>query len=87
MAGKTAVRAAVTPSPEPLSNIGLSLGEDALAIFLTWFATRHPYIAAALALCFRGGDCSARALGNTGAARAVPRRGEANWSITSGQLT
>ena len=50
--GKTAVRAAVTPSPEPLSNIGLSLGEDALAIFLTWFATRHPYLAAALALVF-----------------------------------
>jgi hypothetical protein len=50
--GKTAIRAAVTPSPEPLSNIGLSLGEDALAIFLTWFATRHPYLAAALALCF-----------------------------------
>ena len=50
--GKTAVRAAVTPSPEPLSNIGLSLGEDALAIFLTWFATRHPYVAAGLALCF-----------------------------------
>ena len=38
--GKTAVRAAVTPSPEPVSNISLSLGEDALAIFLTWFATR-----------------------------------------------
>jgi len=50
--GKTAVRAAVTPSPEPISNIGLSLGEDGLAIFLTWFATRHPYIAAAVALCF-----------------------------------
>jgi hypothetical protein len=50
--GKTAVRAAVTPSPEPLSNIGLSLGEDALAIFLTCFATRHPYIAAGLALVF-----------------------------------
>src|SRR6201987_2573618 len=50
--GKTAVRAVVTPSPEPLSNIGLSLGEDALAIFLTWFATRHPYLAAALALSF-----------------------------------
>lgn len=50
--GKTAVRAAVTPSPEPLSNIGLSLGEDALAIFLTWFATRHPYVAATLAVCF-----------------------------------
>jgi hypothetical protein len=41
--GKTAVRAAVTPSPEPLSNMALSLGEDGLAIFLTWFATQHPY--------------------------------------------
>ncbi len=41
--GKTAVRVAVTPSPEPLSNIGLSLGEDVLAIGLTWLATRHPY--------------------------------------------
>jgi len=39
--GKTAVRAAVTPSPEPISNISLSLGENALAIFLTWFATRQ----------------------------------------------
>ena len=46
--GKTAMRAAVTPSPEPVSNIGLSLGEDALAIFLTWFATQHPYSAAAI---------------------------------------
>jgi hypothetical protein len=50
--GKMAVRAAVTPSPEPLSNIGLSLGEDALAIFLTWIATRHPYIAATIAASF-----------------------------------
>src|SRR5208283_4492431 len=47
--GKTAVRAAVTPSPEPLSNITLSLGEDALAIGLTWLATRHPYVAGTLA--------------------------------------
>ncbi len=44
--GKMAVRAAVTPSPEPLSNIGLSLGEDAAAVGLTWFATAHPFIAA-----------------------------------------
>lgn len=50
--GKTAVRAAVTPSPEPLSNIGLSLGEDVLAVFLTWFATTHPYLAAVIALLF-----------------------------------
>ena len=48
--GKTAARAAVTPSPEPFSNITLSLGEDALAVSLTWLATRHPYIAATLAL-------------------------------------
>jgi len=48
--GKTAARAAVTPSPEPLSNITLSLGEDVLAVGLTWLATRHPYVAGALAI-------------------------------------
>lgn len=46
--GKMAVRAAVTPSPEPFSNVALSLGEDVLAVGLTWFATVHPYIAAAM---------------------------------------
>jgi len=50
--GKMAARAAVTPSPEPLSNITLSLGEDALAIGLTWLATRHPYVAGTLAAIF-----------------------------------
>ncbi len=50
--GKTAVRAAVTPSPEPFSNITLSLGEDTLAIFLVCFATRHPYWAAAITSLF-----------------------------------
>lgn len=50
--GKTAVRAAVTPSPEPFSNIGLSFGEDAVAVSLTWLATRHPYAAAAIAVAF-----------------------------------
>ncbi|MDP9160840.1 MAG: DUF4126 domain-containing protein [Acidobacteriota bacterium] len=48
--GKIAVRAAVTPSPEPFSNIGLSLGEDAAAISLTWFATQHPYGAAGVVI-------------------------------------
>ena len=47
--GKTAARAAVTPSPEPFSNFTLSMGEDAVAVFLTWFATTHPYWAAAIA--------------------------------------
>lgn len=50
--GKTAARAAVTPSPEPLSNISLSLGEDALAIFLTWFETQHPITASLIVLVF-----------------------------------
>ena len=50
--GKTAARAAVTPSPEPFSNIVLSLGEDALAIGLTWLATRHPYVAGTLVAIF-----------------------------------
>ena len=47
---KTAMRAVVTPSPEPVSNIALSTTEDALAVGLTWFATHHPYIAASMAL-------------------------------------
>ena len=46
--GKTAVRAAVTPSPEPFSNIALSLGEDVLAVLLTWLATWQPYWAAGI---------------------------------------
>ena len=50
--GKTALRAAVTPSPEPFSNIALSLSEDGLAIFLTWLSTWKPYIAAAIAFIF-----------------------------------
>jgi len=48
--GKTAARAAVTPSPEPFSNAALSLGEDVVAVGLTWLAARHPFAAAAIAL-------------------------------------
>ncbi len=44
--GKTAARAAVTASPEPVSNFALSAGEDALVVFLMWFMTQHPYISA-----------------------------------------
>jgi Domain of unknown function (DUF4126) len=50
--GKVAARAAVTSSPEPFSNVVLSLGEDALAVLLTTFATRHPYSAAAIVAVF-----------------------------------
>ena len=47
---KTAVRAIVTPSPEPVSNIALSSSEDAIAIGLTWLVTRHPWTAAGIAI-------------------------------------
>jgi len=60
---KTAVRAAVTPSPEPVSNIALSTTEDVIAIGLTWFATHHPIIAASTALVLlASGVLVARAL-------------------------
>ena len=49
---KTALRAAVTPSPEPVSNIALSTSEDVVAVALTWFATHHPILGASIALVF-----------------------------------
>jgi len=48
--GKLAMRTAVSASPEPATNIALSLAEDVFAIGLTWFATSHPYLAATLAI-------------------------------------
>ena len=60
---KTAIRAAVTPSPEPISNIALSTTEDIVAVGVTWFATHHPIIAASAALIFlASGIIAARAL-------------------------
>jgi hypothetical protein len=50
--GKTAARAAVTPSPEPVSNFALSAGEDILAVFLTWLASQHPIAAAGIVAGF-----------------------------------
>ena len=50
--GKTAARVAVTPLPEPVSNIALSAGEDTLAVFLTWLATRHPIAAGLIVAAF-----------------------------------
>jgi hypothetical protein len=47
---KTAVRAAVTPSPEPVSNIALSTTEDAAAVGLSWLVTVHPWASATIAL-------------------------------------
>jgi len=52
---KSAARVGVTPSPEPLSNFALSSAEDAFAIFITWFATRHPFIAATVVVVLLAG--------------------------------
>ena len=46
---KTAARVLVTPSPEPLSNVALSAGEDVAAVSLTWLATHHPYLGGGIA--------------------------------------
>lgn len=48
--GKTTMRTAVSASPEPVSNIGLSLAEDGLALALVWFATQYPFLAAGIVL-------------------------------------
>ena len=39
---KASARAAVNTVPEPFTNWALSLGEDVLAVWLTWMATVHP---------------------------------------------
>ena len=50
-ATKAATRAAVNTSPEPFSNIAVSLLEDGLVVGAMWLATQHPLIfAVALAV-------------------------------------
>ncbi len=50
-AGKASTRAAVNTSPEPFSNIAVSLVEDGLVVGALWLATQHPLVfAIALAI-------------------------------------
>jgi len=46
---KAGTRLAVNTSPEPASNISISIGEDVVVIALVWFAIEHPYVAAGIA--------------------------------------
>jgi hypothetical protein len=46
---KAGTRLAVNTSPEPASNIAVSIGEDLVVLALVWFAIEHPYIAAGIA--------------------------------------
>ncbi len=43
-AGKATTRAAVNTSPEPFSNIAVSLLEDGLVVGALWLATQHPML-------------------------------------------
>ena len=47
---KAALRLAINASPEPASNILMSLVEDGLAAAVVAFAVKFPYIAAAISL-------------------------------------
>lgn len=50
-AAKLTTRAAVNTSPEPFSNIGVSLFEDGFVVFMLWLSATHPLLfAIALAL-------------------------------------
>jgi hypothetical protein len=46
---KAGTRLAVNTSPEPVTNIGLSVVEDVVVLGLVWFAIEHPVAAAAIA--------------------------------------
>lgn len=45
---KSTTRAAINTSPEPFSNIGMSLVEDVTAVGALWLATQHPLVFAVL---------------------------------------
>lgn len=47
---KLALRSTASTSPEPFSNVALSVTEDVAAVGLTWFAVAHPLIAGAIVL-------------------------------------
>jgi hypothetical protein len=46
---KSGARLAINSSPEPVTNIGASLAEDAAVLGVVWFAIQHPEAAAAIA--------------------------------------
>jgi hypothetical protein len=41
---KLTTRAAVNTSPEPFSNIGVSLAEDGFVVFMLWLSATHPVV-------------------------------------------
>jgi hypothetical protein len=43
-AAKMTTRAAVNTSPEPFSNVAVSLAEDGMVVFMLWLSATHPLI-------------------------------------------
>jgi hypothetical protein len=71
---KAGSRLAINASPEPLSNIGASLTEDAAVLAVVWFAIDHPRAAAVIcAVLLAGGLVLLYMLGT------VVRRGWRRW--------
>jgi hypothetical protein len=52
---KAGSRLAINASPEPLSNIAASLGEDTAVLAVVWLAIQHPRAAAAVAAVLLAG--------------------------------
>jgi hypothetical protein len=49
---KAGTRLLVNHSPEPFSNMGVSLAEDGLALFLIWLSIQHPLVMLGIAAAF-----------------------------------
>lgn len=49
-ATKAGARMAINTSPEPVTNIGVSLAEDLVVAAMVWFAVSHPWLAGTLAI-------------------------------------
>lgn len=47
---KAGARVAINTSPEPITNIGVSLAEDLVVAAMVWFAVTSPWLAGGLAL-------------------------------------
>jgi Domain of unknown function (DUF4126) len=76
-AAKAGGRALVNTSPEPFSNIIVSLAEDGLAAGALWLVASHPEWAAALACALLAATCLLLWLGWTLLGKLLPRRSAA----------
>lgn len=82
---KTGARLAINSSPEPVTNIGASLTEDAAVLGVVWFAIQHPRAAAAVAALLLAGGLVLLYL----LARLVRRgwrrwKGREPWAVSGG---